>query len=69
MVFFDEVNTATPATQNALMRVVLEGRVGDLELGDSVRFAAAANPPSQNSAAWDSKRSVGEPASRTCHGL
>ena len=53
LVFFDEVNTATPATQNALMRVVLEGRVGDLELGDQVRFAAAANPPSQNSAAWD----------------
>ena len=53
LVFFDEVNTATPATQNALMRVVLEGRVGDLELGDRVRFAAAANPPSQNSAAWD----------------
>ena len=53
LVFFDEVNTATPATQNALMRVVLEGRVGDLELGEGVRFAAAANPPSQNSAAWD----------------
>ncbi len=53
LVFFDEVNTATPATQNALMRVVLEGRVGDLELGEKVRFAAAANPPSQNSAAWD----------------
>ena len=53
LVFFDEVNTATPATQNALMRVVLEGRVGDLDLGERVRFAAAANPPSQNSAAWD----------------
>ena len=53
LVFFDEVNTATPATQNALMRVVLEGRVGDLELGEGVRFAAAANPPSANSAAWD----------------
>ena len=53
LVFFDEVNTATPATQNALMRVVLEGRVGDLELGQGVRFAAAANPPAQNSAAWD----------------
>ena len=53
LVFFDEVNTATPATQNALMRVVLEGRVGDLELGEGVRFAATANPPSQNSAAWD----------------
>lgn len=53
LVFFDEVSTATPATQNALMRVVLEGRVGDLRLGEGVRFAAAANPPSQNSAAWD----------------
>ena len=53
LVFFDEVNTATPATQNALMRVVLEGRVGDLQLGDRVRFAAAANPPAQNTAAWD----------------
>ena len=53
LVFFDEVNTATPATQNALMRVVLKGQVGDLDLGEGVRFAAAANPPSQNSAAWD----------------
>ena len=53
LVFFDEVNTATPATQNALMRVVLEGRVGDLHLGNRVRFAAAANPPAHNSAAWD----------------
>ena len=53
LVFFDEVNTATPATQNALMRVVLEGRVGELDLGDDVRFVAAANPPSQNSGAWD----------------
>ena len=53
LVFFDEVNTATPATQNALMRVVLEGRVGELDLGDDVCFVAAANPPSQNSGAWD----------------
>ncbi len=53
LVFFDEVNTATPATQNALMRVVLEGRVGELDLGAGVRFVAAANPPAQNSGAWD----------------
>ena len=53
LVFFDEVNTATPATQNALMRVVLEGRVGELHLGEDVRFVAAANPPSQNAGAWD----------------
>ena len=53
LVFFDEVNTATPATQNALMRVVLEGQVGELDLGEKVRFAAAANPPAQNNAAWE----------------
>ena len=53
LVFFDEINTATPATQNALMRVVLEGRVGELDLGGGVRFVAAANPPEQNAGAWD----------------
>ena len=53
LVFFDEVNTGTPAVQNALMRVILEGRVAQLELGENVRFIAAANPPHQNVGAWD----------------
>ena len=53
LVFFDEVNTAPPAVQNALMRVILEGRVGPLHLGGDVRFVAAANPPEQNIGAWD----------------
>ena len=53
LVFLDEVNTATPATQNALMRVVQEHRVGYLHLGDRVRFIAAANPVEHNSGAWD----------------
>lgn len=53
LVFLDEVNTATPATQNALMRVVQEHRVGELHLGENVRFVAAANPVEQNSGAWD----------------
>ncbi len=53
LVFFDEVNTATPATQNALMNVVLTGRVGQFSLGKNVMFIAAANPPEQNSGAWD----------------
>ena len=53
LVFFDEINTAAPATQNALMRVVLSGHVGDLDLGARARFAAAANPAAQNSGAWD----------------
>ena len=53
LVFLDEINTATAATQNALMRVVQEHRVGYLHLGERVRFVAAANPPEQNSGAWD----------------
>ena len=53
LVFLDEVNTATSATQNALMRMVQERRVGYLDLGDRVRFVAAANPVEQNSGAWD----------------
>ena len=53
LVFLDEVNTATPATQNALMRMVQEHRVGYLHLGERVRFIAAANPAGQNSGAWD----------------
>ena len=53
LVFLDEVNTATSATQNALMRMVQEHRVGYLDLGDRVRFVAAANPVEHNSGAWD----------------
>ena len=53
LVFLDEVNTAAPATQNALMRMVQEHRVGYLHLGERVRFIAAANPAGQNSGAWD----------------
>ncbi len=53
LAFFDEVNTAAPSVQSALMRVIHEGRVADLDLGDRARFAAAANPPGQNIGAWD----------------
>ena len=53
LVFLDEVNTAAPATQNALMRMVQEHRVGYLHLGERVRFIAAANSSGQNSGAWD----------------
>lgn len=53
LVFLDEVNTAAPATQNALMRVIQEHRVGYLHLGERVRFVAAANPAGQNGGAWE----------------
>ncbi len=53
LVFFDEVNTAAPATQNALMHVILTSHVGQFSLGRNVVFMAAANPPEQNAGAWD----------------
>jgi MoxR-like ATPase len=43
VVFFDELNTAPPAVQAALLRVTLEGVVGDRQLPPTVRFAAACN--------------------------
>lgn len=52
VVFLDELNRAVPAVQNAMLRVVLEGVAGDLELGPNVRFVAAQNP-SSSSGAWD----------------
>lgn len=45
IVFFDEINTAPPAVQAALLRIVLEKVVGEYKLPDGVRFIAAANPP------------------------
>ena len=44
VVFFDEITTAPPAVQAALLRVIHEKVVGDLRLGSNVHFLAAANP-------------------------
>lgn len=49
VVIFDEITTCSPMVQNALLRVILDGVVGDLELPRSVRFLAAANPPEMTS--------------------
>lgn len=51
--FFDELSTATPSTQRALLRVVHERVVGDLALGDGVRMVAAANPADVAAGGWD----------------
>lgn len=53
ILFFDEISTAPPATQSALLRVVLDRVVGDLPLGDRVSVLAAANPPEQATDGWD----------------
>lgn len=45
LLFLDEINTAAPSVAKALLRVVQERVVGELELGPQVRIVAAANPP------------------------
>jgi hypothetical protein len=52
LVFFDELSSAPPAVQAALLRVVLERRVGSLALPEPVRVVAAANPPSSAADGW-----------------
>ena len=52
LVFFDELSSAPPAVQAALLRVVLERRVGSLELPARVRIVAAANPPTSAADGW-----------------
>jgi len=52
IVFFDELSSAPPAVQAALLRVVLERRVGSLALPPSVRIVAAANPPDSAADGW-----------------
>ncbi|WP_433048927.1 AAA family ATPase [Dactylosporangium sp. CS-033363] len=52
LVFFDELSSAPPAVQAALLRVVLERRVGSLELPPGIRVVAAANPPASAADGW-----------------
>ncbi|HVE91281.1 MAG TPA: sigma 54-interacting transcriptional regulator, partial [Actinomycetota bacterium] len=64
ILFLDEISTAPPAVQAALLRVVLERVVGDLELPDGVVIIAAANPPEQSADGWDLSAPL---ANRFCH--
>lgn len=64
LLFLDELSTAPPAVQAALLRVVLERVVGDLALPDGVRVVAAANPPEESSTSWDLSAAL---ANRFCH--
>ncbi|BCJ73938.1 ATPase AAA [Catellatospora sp. IY07-71] len=52
LLFFDELSSAPPAVQAALLRVVLERRIGSLELPPSIRIVAAANPPASAADGW-----------------
>ena len=53
LIFLDEINTAPPAVQAALLRVVLDGVVGDFELPEGVRFLAAMNETEDAAGGWD----------------
>jgi hypothetical protein len=64
LAFFDEISTAPPAVQAALLRVVLERTVGDLALPDAVSIVAAANPPDQAADGWELSPPL---ANRFCH--
>jgi hypothetical protein len=64
ILFLDEISTAPPAVQAALLRVVLERVVGDLELPPEVAVVAAANPPEQSADGWDLSAPL---ANRFCH--
>ena len=64
ILFLDEISTAPPAVQAALLRVVLERVVGDLALPEGVVVVAAANPPEQAADGWDLSAPL---ANRFCH--
>lgn len=64
ILFLDEISTAPPAVQAALLRVVLERVVGDLDLPEGIVVVAAANPPEQAADGWDLSAPL---ANRFCH--
>ncbi|MGY0231445.1 AAA family ATPase [Longispora urticae] len=53
LLFLDELSTAPPAVQAALLRLVLERRIGALTLPPGVRIVAAANPRSSAADGWE----------------
>ncbi|HEY0697426.1 MAG TPA: MoxR family ATPase [Micromonospora sp.] len=53
LLFLDELSTAPPAVQAALLRLVLERRIGSLRLPTGVRIVAAANPRSSAADGWE----------------
>ncbi|OPC77514.1 AAA family ATPase [Embleya scabrispora] len=53
LLFLDELSTAPPAVQAALLRLVLERRVGALQLPPGIRIVAAANPRASAADGWE----------------
>lgn len=53
ILLLDELTTAPPAVQSALLRLVLERKVGFHPLPPRTRIVAAANPPELMSGGWE----------------
>ncbi len=53
ILFLDELTTAPPTVQAALLRLVLERKVGMHSLPPKVRILAAANPPDIAASGWE----------------
>jgi len=53
LLFFDELTTAPPSVQRAMLRILQERVVGEFQLPDSVSIVAAANPASVAVDGWD----------------
>lgn len=53
IVFYDEWSTASPATQAALLRPLLERVVGEIQMPKTTRSIAAANPPDIAANGWE----------------
>jgi len=53
ILFLDELTTAPPSVQAALLRVVLERKVGFHDLPAKVRIVSAANPPDLMTGGWE----------------
>jgi MoxR-like ATPase len=64
ILFIDEVNTAPPSVQAALLRVCLDKVAGDCHLGENTSVVAAANPPELAADGWDLAPPL---ANRFCH--
>lgn len=64
IVFFDELSTAPPSVQAALLRVPIDRVVGDLALPPEIRVVAAANPPETTAGSWELSAPT---ANRFCH--
>jgi hypothetical protein len=64
LAFFDEISTAPPAVQAALLRPIIDRVVGDLALPRDTRVVAAANPPDIAADGWDLAPPM---ANRFCH--